>query len=292
MIGYEQISPDTLPSNQRGLLVTQNDLNYGQMQNMLGPVKDDKQAVNITEMKLEENQKNKEEFHGGEAKDQKEETGELPLKRAKVTTSFASIKDDTNVPSTSSPGGSIEKPGGAFPVGLYDIDGQQLDLRQTNSWRAVLDNVPVSEMLEVLMVNTVAPFILNKELKSLMMKSSHKYKFIVNVSAMEGQFNRKSKTKFHPHTNMAKSALNMMTRTAALGYKEDGIYMTAVDTGWVSDERPFHIAQYEKHNKGFILPLDCVDGAARILDPVVSGITNDIVPHHAVFLKNYHPYPW
>ena len=43
-------------------------------------------------------------------------------------------------------------------------------------------------------------------------------KFIVNVSAMEGKFYR-YKTPNHPHTNMAKAALNMMTRTSASDYK-------------------------------------------------------------------------
>ncbi len=56
--------------------------------------------------------------------------------------------------------------------------------------RSVLDEVPVAELLEVLMVNTVAPFIINKELKELMTKSQEPRKFIVNVSAMEGQFSR------------------------------------------------------------------------------------------------------
>ena len=179
-----------------------------------------------------------------------------------------------------------------FPDGLVDTDGQQLDLRPTNSWRTVLDNVPLPELLEVLMVNTVAPFILNQHLKPLLAKSPHDRKFIVNVSAMEGNFSRKAKTKFHPHTNMAKAALNMMTRTAALGYVADGIYMTCVDTGWVTDERPFHQAMHEQEKKGFQIPLDSVDGAARIYDPIVTGLDTHQEPMSAVFLKNYKVYPW
>ena len=178
-----------------------------------------------------------------------------------------------------------------FPSGRVDSDGQQLDLRPTNSWRSVLSTIPVAELLEVLAVNTVAPFILNKELKALMTKSPAPRKFIVNVSAMEGQFSRKTKSEFHPHTNMAKAALNMMTRTAALSYVHDGIYMTSVDTGWVTDERPYKQAQWEQR-KGFVLPLDSVDGAARIYDPVVTGLERSDQPHYAVFLKNYGPYAW
>lgn len=38
---------------------------------------------------------------------------------------------------------------------------------------------------------------------------------------------------------MAKASLNMMTRTSAADYANDSIWMTAVDTGWVTDENPF-----------------------------------------------------
>ena len=178
-----------------------------------------------------------------------------------------------------------------FPRGLYDDDGQQLDLRRHNTWRSVLQNVSLGEFMEVFVVNTVAPFILNKELKSHLRKKKEARKFIVNVSAMEGQFNRKGKNKFHPHTNMAKAALNMMTRTAALEYVDCDIYMTSVDTGWVSDERPFHLAKREE-KKGFRLPLDCIDGAARVYDPIVTGYNSTEKPQYAVFLKDYNVYPW
>ena len=180
-----------------------------------------------------------------------------------------------------------------FPKGQLDEDGQQLDLRPTNSWRTVIEQVPTGELLEVLMINTVAPFILSQQLKPHMVRSPDDRKFVVNVSAMEGQFNRAGKTKYHPHTNMAKAALNMMTRTAALGWAEDHIYMSAVDTGWVTDERPHWMASSERDNKGFVLPLDCVDGAARVYDPIVCGYTGvNAQPYYAVFLKDYKPYPW
>ncbi len=90
---------------------------------------------------------------------------------------------------------------------------------------------------------------------------------------------------------MAKAALNMMTRTAALSYRDDDIYMISVDTGWVTDERPYHMARSEER-KGFVLPLDSVDGAARVLDPIMSGLTSEEDPLYAVFVKDYRPYPW
>ena len=98
------------------------------------------------------------------------------------------------------------------------------------------------ELLEVQLINAIAPFIINARLKPLMMRTPERDKHIVNVSAVEGQFYRNWKTTRHPHTNMAKAALNMMTRTAATDYHGDGIHMNSVDTGWVTDEDPVEIA--------------------------------------------------
>ena len=91
--------------------------------------------------------------------------------------------------------------------------------------------VPIQELLQVLAINSVGPFILTSQLKPMLVKSPNESKFVVNVSAMEGQFSRIHKGHHHPHTNMAKAALNMMTRTCGLEFEMDGIYMTSVDTG-------------------------------------------------------------
>ena len=109
---------------------------------------------------------------------------------------------------------------------------------------------------------------------------------------MEGQFSRISKGHRHPHTNMAKAALNMMTRTSGLEYQMDNIYMTAVDTGWVTDERPFHQAAHESEVKAFVVPLDCVDGAARVLHPIWHGLQDQNQPYFSVFLKDFKVHPW
>ena len=114
-----------------------------------------------------------------------------------------------------------------FPEGRLDQDLQQVDLRERNSWRLMLAEVPAVELLEVQLVNAIAPFILNARLKPLMLRTPERDKHIVNVSAVEGQFYRKFKTTRHPHTNMAKAALNMMTRTSAADYHADGIHMNA-----------------------------------------------------------------
>ena len=178
-----------------------------------------------------------------------------------------------------------------FPPGLYDSDGQQLDLRPVHSWRLRLGEVGTLEMLEVQLVNAAAPFILNSRLKPLLECSPFERRFIVNVSAMEGQFGRESKTIFHPHTNMAKAALNMMTRTSAADYARSGIYMNSVDTGWVTDENP-HPQRVQAQNRGFWTPLDAADAVARIYDPIARGINDPAEPLFGHFLKDYAPYVW
>ena len=178
-----------------------------------------------------------------------------------------------------------------FPEGRLDQDLQQVDLRDSNSWRLLLAEVPTVELLEVHLVNAVAPFVFNARLKPLMLRTPNRDKHIVNVSAVEGQFYRRFKTTRHPHTNMAKAALNMMTRTAATDYHTDGIHMNSVDTGWVTDEDPVEVAARKTEQHRFHPPLDIVDGAARIVDPIVDGINSG---QHiwGQFLKDYKATDW
>ncbi|KRC62959.1 short-chain dehydrogenase [Agromyces sp. Root81] len=170
-----------------------------------------------------------------------------------------------------------------------DAGGLVPDLHHENSWSAVVQDVDPLEMLEVQLCNTTAPFILVSRLRASLAASSARRTYIVNVSAMEGVFSRGYKGPGHPHTNMAKAAVNMLTRTSAKEMLADGILMTSVDTGWITDERP-HPTKVRLAEEGFHAPLDLVDGAARVYDPIVRGEAGEDVT--GVFLKDYARADW
>ncbi len=179
------------------------------------------------------------------------------------------------------------------PITEVDVDrhGQPIDRREQHSWTYRLDEVPPGELVEVLFVNSAAPAMLTGRLKPLLRRSPAQDRYVVNVGGLDGRFHSYSKNEKHPHVNMSKAALNMMTRTVAQDWARAGIYMTSVDTGWVSHEGPY--ATLEKlAEKGFRPPLDEEDGAARILDPVFRGCSNE--PEHlfGVLLRNYDVTLW
>ncbi|MFD8077668.1 SDR family NAD(P)-dependent oxidoreductase [Streptomyces sp. NPDC059718] len=171
-----------------------------------------------------------------------------------------------------------------------DAGGLVPDLDAANSWSRAVGEVDPVEMLEVQLCNETAPFILVSRLRPAMAAAAARRKYVVNVSAMEGKFTRGYKGAGHPHTNMAKAALNMLTRTSAREMLEtDGILMTSVDTGWITDERP-HPDKMRLADEGFHAPLDLIDGAARVYDPIVRGELGEDL--HGVFLKDYAPTEW
>ena len=171
-----------------------------------------------------------------------------------------------------------------------DAGGLVPDEHHINSWTQHVHEVEPLEMLEVQLANTTAPFLLISRLRPAMAASSARRTYVVNVSAMEGVFSRRYKGPGHPHTNMAKAALNMLTRTSAGEmFETDGILMTSVDTGWITDERP-HPTKVRLAEEGFHAPLDLIDGAARVYDPIVQGEAG--VDLYGVFLKDYIPANW
>jgi NAD(P)-dependent dehydrogenase (short-subunit alcohol dehydrogenase family) len=171
-----------------------------------------------------------------------------------------------------------------------DAGGLLPDLAHENSWTQHVQEVDPLEMLEVQLANTTAPFILVSRLRPALAASEARRKYIVNVSAMEGVFGRGYKGPGHPHTNMAKAAVNMLTRTSARElFETDRILMTSVDTGWITDERP-HPTKVRLAEEGFHAPLDLTDGAARVYDPIVRGESGEDV--FGVFLKDYAAGSW
>jgi NAD(P)-dependent dehydrogenase (short-subunit alcohol dehydrogenase family) len=213
-----------------------------------------------------------------------------------------------------------------FPENVFDVNGQQVDLRTQNSWTMKLGEIETPELLEVLAVNAAAPFVLNGKLRALMKRTAmelpvpttsttrgeeRRCAFIVNVSAMEGKFYR-YKTANHPHTNMAKAALNMMTATCAKDYKKDFIYMTCVDTGWINDENPLPVASRIAKEHNFQTPIDEEDAAARVVGPIFESVADEEKekekekddqplpsfrktvwpPKSGVFLKDYRESEW
>jgi NAD(P)-dependent dehydrogenase (short-subunit alcohol dehydrogenase family) len=210
---------------------------------------------------------------------------------AQVDESLAGIRRAAELSQIPLAPGDNESGPQLFPAGQLDQDLQQVDLRTMNSWRLRLADVPTVELLEVHLVNAVAPFILNARLKPLMLRVPTRDKHIVNVSAMEGVFYRAFKTDKHPHTNMAKAALNMLTRTSARDYARDGIHMNSVDTGWITDEDPIEIAERKTAELDFRPPLDLIDAAARICDPIFTGF---LTGEHqwGNFLKDYQIANW
>jgi NAD(P)-dependent dehydrogenase (short-subunit alcohol dehydrogenase family) len=168
--------------------------------------------------------------------------------------------------------------------------GQPIDYREKNSWNSTLAEIGLEELLEVNFINHISPYILIAELSDLMSKSTQKQRFIINVTSSEGQFSYKNKTVFHPHTNMTKAALNMLTRTSAADYVEKQIYINSVDVGWISTG-----AHEEKRARLFdslkIPPLDSVDGAMRIMHPILEILKGRRDLFGQLF-KNYRVVEW
>jgi NAD(P)-dependent dehydrogenase (short-subunit alcohol dehydrogenase family) len=173
-----------------------------------------------------------------------------------------------------------------FPINILDKDQQQVDLTEKNSWKLEIDDINLFEFAETQFINSFSPFFLCSRLKKLMSNGDYESRYIVNVSSMEGKFNRRFKSTQHCHTNMSKASLNMLTRTCGRYFAKYKIFMTSVDTGWVSEMNPSHLFNYDR-----TVPLDELDGAMRVLDPIIEGYTKKKYLH-SVFLKDYKETEW
>ena len=175
-------------------------------------------------------------------------------------------------------------------------DGQPYDFSKgKNSWNFEFDEIPFQEFTEVQIINAWTPYYLCVKLKPLMMQSPYPDKYIVNVTSVEGIFNHYKRSS-HVHTNMAKAALNMFTRTCGSYLKDIGIYMTCVDTGWVSPMNEMNsLLDKDKKNSyenEFInVPLDELDGAMRVLHPIIEGVKNKNYLF-GILLKDFVKSPW
>ncbi|GAA1713922.1 SDR family NAD(P)-dependent oxidoreductase [Fodinicola feengrottensis] len=178
---------------------------------------------------------------------------------------------------------------GQLPVRAVDASGFLPDPATANSWTARVGAVDPVEVLEVQLVNVVAPYLLIDRLLPLLLGSEHERRYVVNVSAVEGWFAARYKSGAHPHTNMAKAALNMFTRTSAAELASQGVFVSSVDTGWITDEKPMP-AKAAAAATGWRPPLDVIDGAARIYHPIVSGEAGE--PPFGVLLKDYRVVDW
>ncbi|MEU1338692.1 SDR family NAD(P)-dependent oxidoreductase [Streptomyces sp. NPDC005827] len=189
------------------------------------------------------------------------------------------------------PMGTLERGAASLPVALREADEAGLlpDPSPENSWSARLGELDPAEVLETQLVNALAPALLCDRLLPLLLAAPHPRRYVVNVTAVEGRFTVRNKMAGHPHTNMAKAALNMLTRTSAAELAEQGVHMCAVDTGWITDENPAP-KKARMAGAGFRTPLDIVDGAARVYDPIVRGEAGD--PVSGVFLKDYRVAEW
>ena len=204
-----------------------------------------------------------------------------------ILASAASRADELTEAALTAGSSSLERLAAGTAI---DAGGLLPDEFHVNSWTQHVHEVEPLEMLEVQLANATAPFLLISRLRPAMAAAPARRKYVVNVSAMEGVFSRRYKGPGHPHTNMAKAALNMLTRTSAGEmFETDGILMTSVDTGWITDERP-HFTKVRLAEEGFHAPLDLVDGAARVYDPIVQGEAG--VDLYGVFLKDYRRSDW
>jgi NAD(P)-dependent dehydrogenase (short-subunit alcohol dehydrogenase family) len=170
------------------------------------------------------------------------------------------------------------------------VDGLPPDTRPVHTWRETLTELDPGEMVECMAVNALAPSLMAARLAPWMATAAPSDRYIVHVTAAEGQFAQATRLRYHPHTNMAKAALNMLTHTSARDLARRGVFLVSVDPGWFSDEAPARARRSVARGEGFVLPVSLEDAAARVYDPIARGVLG--APVWGCLLRNYEPARW
>ena len=145
----------------------------------------EEEAKNVTAIPSEEHQEIAEE--GKEKKTEKKENRDMTTEKEKEevheiastvgeSKASATMELDTQTTTSSAalpmiPINEEDADESLFPSGKYDEHNQQIDLRSTNSWIYQMDQVPLIELAEVHVINSLAPYLLNSMLMPLMRKS-------------------------------------------------------------------------------------------------------------------------
>ena len=151
-----------------------------------------------------------------------------------------------------------------------------VEIKHDNSWEKPIEKVDPKEIVECVAINQLVPTLFISCLKSHLTKP----KFVIQVASPEGTFNTK-KTNTHVHTNMCKSALNMLIRGLAEDTDSD-LRAFTIDVGYVSGPFPGK----EKY------PVTLEDTSAKLLFPVIRHYNGKPLEKSFVNLRHYKPNVW
>lgn len=155
-----------------------------------------------------------------------------------------------------------------------------VDAKLECSWDKTIDKIDPKEIVECMAINQLVPTLIINSLKS---KLINPLKTIINICSFEGQFNYEKKTDKHIHTNMCKSALNMLIRS--LCEDSDPTFRAfTIDPGYVSGKKT-----NPELNE---LPVSMDDAAAKIMWPIFRHFKGNPLDKSWIKIRNYNKEPW